>query len=165
MNGQGTWTVTPAELASGSYRIYTQFVPKGGTGAVVLGRPLTIAGPAADVPLPAAAGTTTVDGYDVALSGRVSAGTGSPLRITISKDGRPVTDLEPYLDTYAHVTAIHAGDLAFAHLHPSGRASGGGGGPRLTVEADLPEAGRYRLFIQFMTGARLHTAAITITTG
>jgi len=166
MDDQGSWTVTPAPLGSGSYRIYTQFVPKGGAGAIVLGRPLSVGGKAAaDVPLPPATRSTTVDGFEVALSGRVRAGTDSPLQITISKDGRPVTDLQPYLDTYAHVTAIHAGDLAFAHLHPSGTATGGGGGPRLTVEADLPEAGRYRLFIQFMTGARLHTAAITVTSG
>ena len=26
----------------------------------------------------------------------------------------------PYLDTYAHLTAFHEGDLAFAHLHPHG---------------------------------------------
>ncbi|HZE01023.1 MAG TPA: hypothetical protein VE155_04575 [Pseudonocardiaceae bacterium] len=33
----------------------------------------------------------------------------------------PVTDLQPYLDTYAHLTAFHGGDLAFADLHPTAR--------------------------------------------
>ena len=73
-----------------------------------------------------------------------------------------MTDLQPYLKTYAHVTAIHAGDLAFAHLHPQGTASRPHGGPKLTVNADLPAAGTYRVFVQFQTDGVLHTAALTI---
>jgi hypothetical protein len=45
----------------------------------------------------------------------------------------PVTDLQPYPDTYAHVIASHAGRFPFAHLHPSGTVNGDHGGPRLTV--------------------------------
>lgn len=85
--------------------------------------------------------------------------------VTISKGGTPVTDLQPYLATYAHLTAFHDGDMAFAHLHPQGEATGGNGGPTLTFQAMLPKAGDRRLFIQFQTGGTLHTAAITITVG
>ena len=76
-----------------------------------------------------------------------------------------VTDLQPYLGTYAHVTAMHQGDLAFAHLHPEGTVSGDHGGPTLNVHAQLPAPGNWRLFIQFQTGGVLHTAPITITAG
>jgi hypothetical protein len=73
--------------------------------------------------------------------------------------------LEPYLDAYAHLTAFRSPNLAFAHLHPVGAASGAHGGPELTFQAALPEAGDYRLFLQFQTRGQLHTAALTLHVG
>ena len=165
MATDGTWSVTPAELTPGTHRIYVQFLPQAdaAAGALVLSRAVTIPGSSESSPLPAPASTTTVDGYTVAVSGTPKAGTDTPISLTVSRDGEPVTDLQPYLDTYAHVTAIHQGDLAFAHLHPQGSVNGDSGGPTLTVQADLPEPGKYRMFIQFQTGGTLHTAPITIT--
>jgi hypothetical protein len=167
MAADGTWTVTPSEVSAGTYRVYVQFVPHADAsdGALVLSREFSVAGANAtkSAALPAPSTTTTVDGYTVSLTGTPMAGTEVPLTIMITRDGKAVTDLQPYLDTYAHVTAIHAGDLAFAHLHPSGTANGNHGGPSLTVNADLAESGIYRVFIQFQTAGTLHTAAVTIT--
>jgi hypothetical protein len=166
MNSTGTWSVTPAALSPGSYRIYTQFLPHAdnAAGALVLSRPVTIAGssePSSTLPAPST--IAIVDGYTLTLAGTPKAGAETPLQINISKAGQPVTDLQPYLDTYAHVTAIRQGDLAFAHLHPTDTVTGDHGGPTLTINADLPEAGNYRIFVQFQTAGTLHTAAITIT--
>ncbi len=168
MNSTGTWSVTPAALSPGSYRIYTQFLPHADAtaGALVVSQPATVAGTAVPpTTLPAPSATTSVDGYTLTLAGTPKAGVEAPLQITISKNGQPVTDLQPYLDTYAHVTAIRQGDLAFAHLHPNDTVTvtGDHGGPTLTINADLPEAGNYRMFVQFQTPGTLHTAAITIT--
>jgi hypothetical protein len=167
MASDGTWTVTPTVLNAGTYRVYVQFVPHADAsrGALVLSRQFSVAGPDAtkSAAVAAPSTTTTVDGYTVNLTGTPMAGKEVPLTITIARDGKPVTDLQPYLDTYAHVTAIHAGDLAFAHLHPSGIANGSHGGPTLTVNADLAEGGIYRVFIQFQTAGTLHTAAVTVT--
>ncbi|WP_406423178.1 hypothetical protein OH809_07185 [Streptomyces sp. NBC_00873] len=66
------------------------------------------------------------------------AGMAHPLTVTESKDGEPVTDLQPYLDTYAHLTAFQVGDAAFAHLHPTTKANGDHGGPDLAFHAELP---------------------------
>jgi hypothetical protein len=166
MAADGTWTAPLAALTPGDYRVYAAFIPAAGTAmgtSVVLGAPLAVAGTPVPRALPPAATSTTVDGYRVTVSGRVTAGTESSLRATFSKDGTPVTDLRPYLDTYAHLTAIHAGDLAFAHLHPGGAVAGGHGGPTLDFTAMLPAAGDWRLFLQFQTAGRLHTAALTLT--
>jgi len=92
-------------------------------------------------PLPAPARAATVDGYTVTLNGNLTAGQEAPLTVTISRNGQSVTDLQPYLDTYAHVTAIHQGDLAFAHLHPEGTTNSDHGGPTLTVRAEMPAPG------------------------
>jgi len=167
MQPDGTWTAPTSAVPAGDYRVYVQFVPHADAagGALTVSAPVTVpgSGATAAAPLPAPGATTTVDGYTVALNGALAAGQEAPLTITISRNGQPVTDLQPYLDTYAHVTAIHQGDLAFAHLHPEGIVNGDHGGPALTVHADLPAPGDYRMFIQFQTNNTLHTASITVT--
>jgi len=89
-------------------------------------------------------------------------GMANQVTLNFSKDGQPVTDLEPYLDSYAHLSAFRQGDLAFAHLHPEGTASGDHGGPQLTFDAAFPSTGRWRMFVQFQTAGVLHTAIFTV---
>ena len=169
MAADGTWTASLAAAEPGGYRAYASFITKDTSGKavpLVLSLPVTVPGAAATTPLPAAATTTQVDGYTLTLAGdRLMAGMSHELTVTASRDGKPVTDLQPYLDTYAHLTAFHDGDLAFAHLHPHGTVGGDHGGPALTFEAMLPKSGQWRLFLQFRTGGVLHTAAVTVTVG
>jgi len=125
MAADGTWTAPLATAQPGSYRAYTSFITKDATGApvpLVLSRPLKVPGAAAVTALPAASTTTQVDGYTLTSDiNQFMSGMDHPLTITVDKNGQPVTDLQPYLDTYAHLTALHEGDLAFAHLHPRAR--------------------------------------------
>ncbi|MGH3781496.1 MAG: hypothetical protein ACRDR6_25765 [Pseudonocardiaceae bacterium] len=165
MSAEGVWSVELPALSPGTWRAYTQFITPNQAGqpvSLVLSVPLSVAGQASTVPLPAPSATTSVDGYALTLSGQLISGQERELTLTISRDGTPVTDLQPYLDTYAHLTAIHAGDLAFAHLHPQGSVHGDHGGPTLTFHVVFPTPGDWRLFIQFQTSGTLHTAAITV---
>ncbi len=165
MAADGTWTAKLAAMVPGTYRMYASFITNNSSGtatALVLSKQFTVAGTATAVTLPAASSTTQIDGYTVTLSGELMAGMEHTLKATVTKDGMPVTDLQPYLDTYAHLTAFHAGDLAFAHLHPQGAVNGDHGGPTLTFDAQMAKSGDYRLFLQFQTGGVLHTAAITV---
>lgn len=168
MAADGTWTVDLAALDPGSHRFYTQFTADGKDGKPVtpiLSVPVMVPGEYVHAPLPAASSSTVVDGYTVTLdtSSGMMAGHGMPLTVTITKDGRPVTNLQPYLESYAHLTAIHERDLAIAHLHPENPVTGTSGGPELDFEASFPKAGNWRLFIQFQIDGVLHTAAITMT--
>ena len=169
MAADGTWTAPLTAVGPGSYRGYASFTSKDGSGkavAVVLSQQLVVPGDAPTTPLPAPAGTTEVDGYALTLAAdQLMAGMRHELSVTVSKDGAPVTDLQPYLATYAHLTAFHEGDLAFAHLHPHGDVNGDHGGPTLTFEAMLPKPGRWRLFVQFQTNGVLHTAPVTVAVG
>ncbi|HWE90293.1 MAG TPA: hypothetical protein VG317_12605 [Pseudonocardiaceae bacterium] len=165
MAADGTWTVTLPPSAPGAYRGYVTFTTPDAAGqpmAYVLSQRLTVPGPASTVPVPPAANPVLVDGYTLSLSGMPMVGQESMLTVRVSQDGRPVTDLQPYLDSYAHLSAFHTGDLAFAHLHPSGVANGDHGGPDLRFEADLNKSGTWRMFIQFQTNGVLHTAAFTV---
>ncbi|WP_328540455.1 hypothetical protein [Streptomyces sp. NBC_00344] len=164
----GAWTARPASLAPGSWRLFASFTPDSGAGrgrALVLSRTVTVPGAAARVPLPAAASTAETDGYTVAVKGKPMAGMAHPLIVTITRNGKPVAGLQPYLDSYAHLTAFHEGDTAFAHLHPQTKVNGDHGGPELSFHAELPKSGNWRLFLQFRTGGKLHTAALTLHVG
>ncbi|WP_432167927.1 hypothetical protein [Streptomyces sp. bgisy031] len=168
MAADGTWTADLASLAPGSWRVFASFTPDGGAGkgtAFVLSRVVSVPGTGTKTPLPAAAKTAEVDGYTVTVNGAPMAGMAHPMTVTITKDGKPVTGLEPYLDTYAHLTAFHEGDTAFAHLHPTTKVNGDHGGPELSFNAELPTSGNWRLFLQFQTGGTLHTAALTLNVG
>ncbi|MFL6072557.1 MAG: hypothetical protein ACJ73S_04080 [Mycobacteriales bacterium] len=166
MAADGTWSAPIAATPPGSYRAYASFNAKNEKGKatpVVVSVDAPVAGAeGAEAAFPPPARTTTVDGYTVTASGDLMAGMSHTLTLTVAKGGTPVTNLEPYLDTYAHLTAFHEGDLAFAHLHPQGTVNGDHGGPTLTFEAMLPKPGNWRMFVQFQTAGVLHTAAITL---
>jgi hypothetical protein len=165
MAKDGTWTANLAALAPGTYRAYASFITTNGSGTAValeLSKQFTVAGTASTTALPAASRTAEVDGYTVTLSGDLMAGMEHTLTATVTKNGAPVTDLQPYLGTYAHLTAFHEGDMAFAHLHPQGTVNGDHGGPTLTFGASMAKSGNYRLFLQFQTGGTVHTAAFTV---
>jgi hypothetical protein len=168
MAGDGTWTANLEATPAGSYRAYASFTASisGSDVPLVLSQPVSVPGTAATVPLPAPSTSTTADGYTLTFSGgRPLAGMTHLLTVTVTRGGKPVSDLQPYLDTYAHLTAFHAGDLAFAHLHPEGMVDGDHGGPTLSLEAALPKPGNWRLFLQFQTAGTLHTAELTLTVG
>ncbi|MFJ9026865.1 hypothetical protein ACIRPU_44115 [Streptomyces sp. NPDC102259] len=168
MAADGAWTADLSALAPGAWRMFASFTPDSGSGKgkdFVLSRTVTVPGTAAITPLPAPVTTAQADGYTITVKGKPMAGMAHPLTISLSKDGKPVTDLQPYLDTYAHLTAFHEGDQAFAHVHPTTEATGDNGGPDLAFHAELPTAGNWRLFLQFQTGGKLHTAAVTLRVG
>lgn len=166
MAAGGVWTAPLATSAPGSYRVYASFIVKDSGGALkayVLSAPVSMSGSATTTALPAAATSTSIDGYTVTVDGTLMAGMTRTFTVSVSKNGQPVHDLQPYLETYAHLTAIHQGDLAFAHLHPEGAAAtADAGGPTLTFQTAMPESGNWRVFIQFRTAGVLHTAAITV---
>jgi hypothetical protein len=161
----GTWTAALGALRPGTWRLYASFVPNTGPASgqeIVLSRTVIVPGRAVAVALPAPSPSTTVDGYTVTVKANLTANTASPLIVTITKDGTPVTNLQPYLGTYAHLTAFHEGDLAFAHLHPETKVDGDHGGPTLPFHAEMSRSGNWRLFLQFQTSGTVHTAAITV---
>jgi hypothetical protein len=88
----------------------------------------------------------------------LEAGEEAQLTFRITRRGRPVTDLEPYLGAYGHLVALHAPDLAYSHVHPDGEDRRAGA---ITFDVELDEPGAYRLFLQFQTRGRVHTVAFT----
>ncbi|OCC11920.1 hypothetical protein [Streptomyces sp. PTY087I2] len=164
----GTWS-TPVELPeAGGYRVFADFTPdeKNAEG-VTLGADLAVSGDARPEPLPKPERTVTVDGYEVTLDGALSPGAGSELKLEVEKDGKPVTDLQPYLGAYGHLVALRAGDLAYLHVHPNGEPGDGRtkSGPEVSFTATAPSKGAYRLFLDFRHEGKVRTAAFTVYAG
>jgi hypothetical protein len=78
----------------------------------------------------------------------------------VSREGRPVTDLEPYLGAYGHLVALRAGDLAYLHVHPLGEPRDGETrpGPDVPFLASVPSDGQYWLYLDFKHAGVVRTA-------
>ncbi|MGQ7747475.1 hypothetical protein ACUN29_03020 [Streptomyces sp. WC2508] len=155
----GTWS-TPVDLPeAGGYRVFADFTPAAaGAGNLTLGADLAVSGAYRPAALPAPGTTAEVDGYRVALGGELRAGRSGELKLSVSRNGRPVTDLQPYLGAYGHLVALRSGDLAYLHVHPNE----GGPGPEVSFTATAPSAGTYRLFLDFKHEGKVRTAAFTV---
>jgi hypothetical protein len=168
LDAEGTWSVPLDLSAPGEYRVFADFTPTGHDGGLVLGADLAVPGTYESVALPEPATIAqVVDGYEVALAGDLVPGQASELTLTVSKDGAPVTDLQPYLAAYGHLVALRAGDLAYLHVHPAGEPGYGvtPAGPGITFYATAPSAGDYRLFLDFRHAGVVRTAAFTVHSG
>lgn len=161
----GTWS-TDLALTPGTWRLFADFKATGGA-ALTLGTDLAVDG-AFEAATPAAeTRTATVDGYRVTLDGDLAAGGDARLTLSVSKDGKPVTDLQPYLGAYGHLVALRSGDLAYLHVHPDGEPGDGTTqpGPDVVFHAAVPSAGTYHLYLDFQHDGVVRTAAFTVTAG
>lgn len=165
MAPDGTWSVPLTLPVGGSYRAFADFAPTGGAGTT-LGVDLAVPG-AFEPTEHAPSRTAQVDGYTVELAGDLVPGRASPVTLTVSRDGQPVTDLQPYLAAYGHLVALREGDLAYLHVHPDGEPGDGvtPAGPQIEFVAEVPSAGSYRLFLDFQHDGVVRTAAFTVPTG
>ncbi|MFF4867672.1 hypothetical protein [Streptomyces sp. NPDC000961] len=157
----GTWTAETDLPAAGPYKAFADFKPAAPVArSLTLGADVSVPGEYAPKPVPAAP-AATVDGYQVRLGGTLDPGKPGELRFTVSRGGKPVTDLEPHLGAYGHLVALREGDLAYLHVHPNE----GGPGPDVSFTATAPSAGTYRLFLDFRHGDEVRTVAFTVRVG
>jgi hypothetical protein len=163
LDAEGVWHV-PLALGPGTWRLFADFVPTALGEKVTLGADLAVAGDYEPAPLLAESRTAEVDGYTVELAGSLTAGTESELTLSVSRDGRPVTDLQPYLGAFGHLVVLRDGDLAYLHAHPTQAADGDvAGGPDIRFATTAPSAGTYGLFLDFRHGSVVRTAAFIVT--
>ncbi|MDA0634982.1 hypothetical protein OUY22_16290 [Nonomuraea sp. MCN248] len=160
MADDGTWRAEPEFAEPGPYRAFADFKPTGG-GKLTLGLDLEAPGDYRPKALPHADDEARVGDYTVRLAGKLEPGRSSRLTLRVSKDGEPVTDLQPYLGAYGHLVALRAGDLAYLHVHPDDT---GKAGPEITFFAEVPSTGAYRLFLDFKHDGKVRTAAFTAET-
>jgi hypothetical protein len=165
LSESGVWSA-PLDLAPGQWRVFADFKASGAE-ALTLGADLAVAGDYRPVVQEAESRTAKVDGYAVALAGDLEAGADAELTLSVSRDGKPVTDLQAYLGAYGHLVALRAGDLAYLHVHPDGTPGDGTTrpGPTVVFSAAVPSAGTYHLYLDFRHDGVVRTAAFTVRAG
>ncbi|HEU5470914.1 MAG TPA: hypothetical protein VFV67_09705 [Actinophytocola sp.] len=160
LGADGTWRVPLTLPAAGEYRIFADFVAGWNSQPTTLGADISVPGDYRPVPLPPASGTAAVDDYTVDLAGTAVPGRSSRLTLRVMKNGKPVTDLEPYLAAYGHLVALRDGDLAYLHVHPADAPHPAG--PDIGFSVTVPTAGGYRLYLDFQHQGVVRTAEFTI---
>ncbi len=155
----GTWTVPVSFDEPGVYRAFADF--SAGGEQETLAADLFVSGGEFEArPLPAPRAVDSTHGYEVRLAaGEPRAGEHSELSFAVSRDGRPVEDLAPYLGAQGHLVALREGDLAFLHVHPE---EGETAPNEIVFDATFPTAGRYRLYLQFKHEGLVRTVEYTV---
>ena len=133
--------------------------------------------------------TRVVDGYTVRLDthGALSVGDEAVLAYDISRDGRPVTDLDPYLGAMGHLVIISEDLKQFVHSHPLGEdhhgesahdesadanehrehggVASGSRGSIVSFHATFPTGGLYKAWLQFQHDGHVKTVSFVIQVG
>ncbi|SDS33269.1 heavy metal-binding domain-containing protein [Agrococcus carbonis] len=161
--GTGTWSMPWTWDAAGSYRVYADFTAADGT-AVTLSRMIDVTGDFEPRPAAGVSQRDSVSGFDVTISGELEAGGASELTVDVTRDGEPVTELQPYLGAFGHLVALRQGDLAYLHVHAHGDEPQAGdlAGPEVAFTAETPTAGRYLLYLDFRVDGQVHTAQFVL---
>jgi hypothetical protein len=159
MDATGAWTVPVGFDRAGVYRAFADFSVDGEQETLV-GDLFVFGGDFEARPFPAPQVVDSTDGYEVRLAtAEPRAGEHAELRFAVSRGGRPVDDLAPYLGAKGHLVALREGDLAFLHVHPE---EGDDAPNEIVFDATFPTAGRYRLYLQFRHGGAVRTAEFTV---
>jgi hypothetical protein len=97
--------------------------------------------------------TSTVDGYTftLALDSEPKAESAVMSNITVTKDGKPFTQLEPVMGAFAHVVGFTEDYNSVLHIHPMGKEPTSDterGGPKLEFHIEPEKSGFVKLFAQ-----------------
>ncbi|MDQ0923413.1 hypothetical protein QF038_001921 [Pseudarthrobacter sp. W1I19] len=165
MDEAGRWSLPWEWDAAGTYRVYADVVPAGAGEGLTLTRTVDVAGPFEPASLEVST-ADEVDGFKVSLNGDLAAGSAAALTVSVSRDGQPVTSLEPYLGAYGHLVALRSGDLAYLHTHPEGAepVHGEVSGPEVKFATTAPTPGRYYLYFDFQVDGQVHSAGFVLDT-
>ena len=165
LGSDGVWSAK-LDLTSGQWRLFADF-KAADADALTLGADLAVGGDYRPEPPGGESRTAQVDGYTVKLDGDLTAGKDAKLTLDVSRDGKPVTDLQPYLGAYGHLVALRSGDLAYLHVHPDGTPGDGKTqpGPQVVFYAAVPSAGTYHLYLDFQHDGVVRTASFAVSAG
>lgn len=167
LGDDGIWTGNLTLPEPGEYRVVAEFVARddGGNGDhLILGEHVTMPGewpPHSRVQAVAATGW----GVEATVTSEIAAGSEEELRVRVSTPDGEVPSLGQYLGASAHLTGFHEESGAVVHMHPLGGPLISDQAAELVFHAELPEPGRYLLFLQVVADDFLHTLPIEVTAG
>jgi Cu+-exporting ATPase len=169
----GQWTVPYTFPAAGAYELYDEFTVKD-KGSQVQRFGLTVGdSPGSPAHLVPALGPQHSGGDTATLMPPATLRAGQPAIFTarITRDGAPVTDLQPYLGEAGHAVVLDERAGSFAHLHAAAGTTlpteGMGAmaappasfGPDLAFSHTFAAPGLYKVWLQFQAAGQVQTVA------
>jgi uncharacterized membrane protein len=162
----GAFTISYVFPAEGSYLLYSDITPSDGRGQVFR-LPVKVGSSvnerSADLELtPARAKPQAADPATtvelISVPRHLTAGTHVRLLFRIAENGRPVTDLAPYIGAMGHCVAISQDTQTYLHCHPEqllAPSPDARGGPDVAFHTIFPKSGRYKVWGQFRRGDQI----------
>ncbi len=160
----GSWSAS-LDLTPGEWRLYGDFKPAD-EEALTLGADLSVPGEYQPSEPAAPTRVAKVGDYTVTLAGDLIPGSDARLTVSVTRNGQPLDDLQPYLGSFGHLVALRDGDLAYLHVHPDGSPDDGvtEPGPEVVFYAAVPSEGGYGLFFDFRHRGIVRTAEFMAST-
>jgi hypothetical protein len=180
----GEFTVQLTFPTDGPYRVFPDFTPGDENPqklTVTLNKDINVGDLSKYSPQPVVLDTTsakTVDGYAISYKlNPQQPKTQSDFNfiLSVTQNGKPVTDLETYLGALGHSVILREGTLDFIHAHAEESSSTGAmmdhgammqntntKGPDINFSTSFPEAGTYKLFTQFQHQGKVITTNYVI---
>jgi len=174
----GHFLITQAFPSAGTYYVYADGLPNDLNHQVFRFKlDVGHASPPSVRNLPTTGMGVQTGPYEVDLSRvRVQSGRMEMLDLQILENGKPATDLHPYLGASAHAVFLNARDLSYVHVHPMGAdmmmdmskpmpdmPETASVSSDMMLHIALREPGTYKLWLQFRgAGDKLYIAEFTI---
>lgn len=169
----GSFAIDYKFPSDGSYLLFADITPKG-TRSQVFRLPVSMTSSSTTMPSdtsaslapsPALAKPLAADPTIVAelhTSPRTSmAGMHSQLLFRLSRNGQPITDLEPYIGAMGHCVIVSEDTQTYLHSHPEQLLApkpDARGGPEVAFHTRFPKPGRYKVWGQFKRGDQILVA-------
>lgn len=167
-DGNGNFTLSHIFPSDGTYEFYVEYSPPDfyenvSIASVVVGSVLN----EKSADLAVSELSKTVSDVSVSLS------YSHPIRVNDTVDftynlkattGVPLSDLEPYLGAFGHMSAVSEDMVTYAHVHPIQIPISvqDRGGPVVQFSTFFPKAGKYKLFTQFKRGGNVFVTDFVI---
>jgi hypothetical protein len=179
----GSYSVSETLPATGRYFLFNEFFNTDGSAQIDRHELSTVGAVATDAPAaltPNLGVPQEVEGLTVLMRApqKVRRRLPANFLISVHKEGKPVTDLEPYLGAPMHVVLISADTKQFAHTHgdiPGGAMSSGSVtdmsamptpparfGPGMLFNHTFMQEGFYRIWLQFGHQGKVVTVAYNV---
>ncbi len=160
----GRWSVVTTIATQGLYQMYVDIEPIE-EDMVTLRVPLLIGGSTAQ---PQFARVSTnmsaqVSGFEATLqlSSPLKTKEHTNLTFLVTQNGKPVTQIDPYLGAFGHVVVIRHNDADdYLHGHPITETKPTDG--KIVFESEFPIKGVYTIFAQFNINGQVKVFPITV---
>lgn len=161
--GEGEFAVGTTFPNGGAYKVFADFVPKGGSNTT-LGEWVNVGGETKGAETIEADSTRTkvVDGKEIelAMSGaKANEEVKLSFNIVDARTKEGVRDLEPYLGAVGHVVILSDDAEQYLHVHPIDETATG---PKAEFMTTFPQSGTYKIWGQFQQDGKVFTVPFVV---